>query len=169
MVTRYLTRPALPKEINQVLRPLLERIRDRYDRNSPEGQCLHRVSELRLEAAPDIDASCPALTLLVLIEESDLPCLTGGVELSQEKVDSLKTLGVQAAASAVLDAVDPVAKREAWTALAELWAEPSVEEASRTDAVGSLGIEVMNGEELSYARSRETPILDLRYLSTREA
>jgi hypothetical protein len=64
---------------------------------------------------------------------------------------------------------DVIAKREAWTALAECWIQPSLELVPRVAGIGSVEITVLNGEELSYARSLNAPILDLRYLSTRAA
>ena len=39
--------------------------------------------------------------------------------------------------------------------------------AAQTEDLGSVEANVLNGEELSYARSRNTPVLDLQYLSTR--
>jgi hypothetical protein len=54
-------------------------------------------------------------------------------------------------------------------ALAECWIKPSVDLAPTVDGVGSVVISVLNGEELSYARSLNAPILDLRYLSSRAA
>ena len=73
------------------------------------------------------------------------------------------------AAEAVNQASNPVAKREAWMALAECWIEPAAELVPTVKGVASVGITVLNGEEFSYARSLSAPILDLRYLSTRAA
>ena len=47
-VGRYLTRPALPDPINEVLAPFVRRIAEKHDRESAEGRCAHKVSELRL-------------------------------------------------------------------------------------------------------------------------
>ena len=166
MAARYLTRPAIANHINEVLAPSVQRIGDRYDRQSAEGRCLEKVAQLRLEANPDFDSAQPALTVLVLIEEEELPSLPAGAELDEERIDRLIHQGLDAACRAALDASDPVAKREAWIALAELWFRPSVELADQTGAIGELNVEVMNGEELSYGRSRNAPILDLGHLST---
>lgn len=155
-VARYLTRPALPDHINNVLVPFLKRIKDKHDRDSPEGHCLEKVAEFRLEATPDIDADAPALMVLVLLEETDLPALPGNTAMDNERIDALAQQGHARAADAALQRSDPIQKREAWTALAAL-----------TGAVGSVDVAVLNGEELSYARSRNTPVLDLQYLSTR--
>ena len=54
-ISRYLTRPALPDPVNEVLAPFVKRIAEKHDRESAEGRCAHKVSELRVEATPDID------------------------------------------------------------------------------------------------------------------
>jgi hypothetical protein len=168
-ISRYLTRPALPDAVNEVLTPFVKRIADKHDRESPEGRCAHKVSELRLEATPNIDHEEPALNVLMLLEEDELPRLPEGAHVDDGRIDSLVSAGRVAAAEAVLQGGDSVAKREAWTALAECWIRPAADLAPSVDGVGSVEITVMNGEELSYARSLSAPILDLRYLTTRAA
>jgi hypothetical protein len=168
-ISRYLTRPALPDPINEVLSPFVKRVGNKHDKKSPEGRCLYKVSELRLEATPDIDHEEPALNVLLILEEDELPQLLPAVVVAHERIDELVAAGWGAAAEAVERACDAGAKREAWTALAECWIKPSVELALSVKGVGSVEISVMNGEELSYSRSLNAPILDLRYLSTRAA
>lgn len=168
-VSRYMIRPALSDAINEVLKPFLIRIRDRHDRNSAEGRCMYKVWDLRLEAAPDLDAPEPALTVLMVIEEEDLPSLPDGVSVNDANVDALVRQGPAAAAAAVEAAGDPVARREAWFALAECWIQPAVAAATTADGVDTVEVVVLNGEELTYARSRNAPPLDLKFLSTRAA
>lgn len=67
MISRYLTRPALPDAINEVLSPFVKRIAEKHDKQSPEGRCAHTVSELRLEATPDMDHEEPALNVLMIL------------------------------------------------------------------------------------------------------
>lgn len=168
-VARYLTRPALPDHINEVLSPFLARMKERYDRQSPEGRCMHRVSEMRLEGMPDIEAIDTALKVLMVFEEPELPPLPQGSRLDDDRIDQLVSRGYAAAAEAVEAATDAVHKREAWTALSECWVQPSIEMAAQTPSVGSVDVEVLSGEEFSYARSLNAPILDYSYLSTRAA
>jgi len=168
-VARYITRPALPNHINDVLVPFLKRVKDKHDKESPEGHCFDNLAEFRLEASPDIDAESPALSVLVLLEKADLPSLPRDVDLDDERIDALVRQGHGRAAEAALGSTDPLFKREAWTALAELWIRPAVEKAAESDGVGSVDVSVLNGDELSYARSRNAPVLDLQYLSTRPA
>jgi hypothetical protein len=168
-ISRYLTRPALPDPINQVLKPFVRRISDKHDKQSAEGRCVYKVSELRLEATPDIDHDAPAINVLMILEENELPQLPQVEAVNSERIDRLVAAGLGAASEAVERARNPVAKREAWTALAECWIKSSVDLAPTIKGVGSVEISVMNGEELSYARSLNAPIIDLRYLSTRAA
>ncbi|MDQ3663287.1 MAG: hypothetical protein M3353_01315 [Actinomycetota bacterium] len=168
-ISRYLTRPALPDAINEVLSPFVKRIAEKHDKQSPEGRCAHTLSELRLEATPDMDHEEPALNVLMILEEAELPSLPGASTIDDDRIDEIAAAGPGLAAEAVEFAADPVAKREAWMALAECWIKPSVELAPTVPGVGTVEISVLNGEELSYARSLNAPILDLRYLSTRVA
>lgn len=168
-VSRYLTRPALPDDINNVLKPFVLRIGEKHDRQSPEGRCANNVAELRVEASPDIDAPQPALNVLVVLEEAELPTLAGEAAVDDDAITALVARGVSAAAEAVEAATEPVAKREAWQALAECWIADSAALASSSNGVGSVEINVLNGEELTYARSRNAPILDVRFLSSRAA
>lgn len=168
-ISRYLTRPALPDHINEVLSPFVKRIAEKHDRESAEGRCVHKVSELRVEATPDIDHEEPALNVLMILDEDELPRLRDGSHVDDHRIDRLIGAGRTVAAEAVHQAGDPVAKREAWTALAECWIKPAADLVPTVDGVGGVEITVMNGEELSYARSLNAPILDLRYLTTRAA
>lgn len=168
-LARYLTRPALPDPINEVLSPFVSRLKEKHDRRSVEGRCAYLVSELRVEAAPDLDAPEPALNVLMILDEEHLPMLPRGGIVDHERIDELRRAGRERAAEAALAAAGPVSAREAWTALAECWIEPSVDQAPTVPGVGSVEITVLNGEELSYARSLNAPVLDLRYLSTRAA
>jgi len=168
-ISRYLTRPALPDPINEVLSPFVKRIAEKHDRESAEGRCAHKVAELRVEATPDIDHEEPALNVLMILDEDELPRLPPGVQVDDQRIDSLVAAGRIPAAEAVDKAADPVTKREAWMALAECWIQPAADLVPTVDGVGSVEISVMNGDELSYARSLNAPILDLRYLTTRAA
>ena len=166
-VSRYLTRPALRGDVNDLLTPFIKRIAEKHDRDSPEGRCAHRVSELRLEAMSDLDHPAPALNVLMILEEEHLPTLLDGQSVNHERIDALRRAGLTASAEAVESASGPVTTREAWTALAECWLQPAVDLVPAVPGVGGVEITVLNGAELTYARSRNAPRLDVRYLSTR--
>ena len=74
-ISRYLSRPALPAPVNEVLSAFVKRIAEKHDRESAEGRCAHKVSELRVEATPDTDHEEPALNVLMILEEDELPQL----------------------------------------------------------------------------------------------
>lgn len=169
-VSRHLTRVALPESIVTVLRPVLERMKDRHDRNSPEGRCINRLASIRLEVFPDIDTDNPDIRILFVLESNDLPSLPAGVEISDDNVDELVTAGLEAVASAIEAAADVCTLREAWQALAELWIQPAVQAAAGGGSgIGIVDVEVLNGEEMSFSRSRQAPELDLAHLSSRAA
>jgi hypothetical protein len=165
-VSRHFTRAALPDPVVEVLRPLLERMRDRSGRASDEGRCIEQIATIRVEAVPDLDAPAPHLTVLLVLDVENLPSI-GGAELDHDGIDDLVSRGRAAAATAAQRAADPIAKREAWIALTELWLQPAVELAEATPGVDSIDVLVLNGDELSFARARNAPELDLAYLSTR--
>lgn len=168
-IGRYLMRPALPDPVNVVLSPFVKRIAEKHDRESAEGRCAHKVSELRVEATPDIDDPQPGLNVLMILDEDELPRLPERAQVDDHRIDTLINAGCTLVADAVEKAGDPITKREAWMALAECWIKPAADLVPSIDGVGSVEITVMNGEELSYARSLSAPILDLRYLTTRAA
>lgn len=168
-VGRHFTRAALPKPIVDVLRPVLQRMKAKHDKHSDEGQCIALVANLRVEAEPDLDDAAPTLTLLVVLEAADLPPLPEGAEMDNNRIDTLVEAGSAAAAKQALEATDPVERREAWVALAELWTKPAVSLAENSTQVDSIDVQVLSGDELSFARVRNAPELDLAYLSTRAA
>lgn len=168
-VARHLTRPALPDAVSETLRPFLKRMKEKHDRQSQEGRCIEQIRTIRIEASPDFDTPAPDLNLLLILDEIDLPGLPEHSQLDQGAIDGHRARGVPAAAEAALASEDPVMKREAWMALGELWAQPSATFAEARDDVGDLSVEVLNGEEFSFARSLDAPELDLAFLTTRAA
>lgn len=166
-VGRHLSRAALPDHVSNVLAPLLRRMKDRHDKDSPEGRCISLVKQTRVEALPGMDTEAPDLTVLVLLDEDDLPGLKTAEEVDHARIDALVQLGHTAAAEMALDLSDSVKQREGWLALVELWVQPSLEAAADVGGIGDVTAEVMNANELSLARSLRAPELDLAYLSTR--
>lgn len=168
-IGRYLTRPALPDHVNDVLKPLADRMLQQVDKDSAEGRCFRALDEIRVEGSPHLEAADVALNVLLVLESEKLPTLRPGVEVNDDRVDALVASGRGAAAEAIERAATDVARREAWIALAECWVEPASARVQQVDGVGDLRVEVLNDAELSYARSRNAPVLDYRFLSTRAA
>ena len=168
-VSRHFTRIALPDTVCKVLAPFLQRIKDKHDRQSDEGECISRIAMLRIEATPDFDDPAPSLRLLVVLEAVDLPSLPMGVALDDTRIDQLLGLSNAAVARDALATSDPVLRREAWTALVELWIQDSATLADSVPGVDSIDVEVLSGDELTLTRLRNAPQLDLAYLTTRAA
>lgn len=81
-----------------MLRPLGQLIQKRYDKNSSEGACWRLVTELRVEASPDLDAADVALNVLVVLPEVELSALPPEVQVSNTRIDELVASGGDAAA-----------------------------------------------------------------------
>jgi hypothetical protein len=60
---------------------------------------------------------------------------------------------VRAESTAIDAGRDPVARREAWIALAERWVEPAEEALATEPSVGAVHVEVLNGKELDFERA----------------
>ena len=168
-VSRHFTRVALPNSVSEVLRPFLQKMKEKYDRNSPEGECIGKIASLRIEGTPSLSSAKPDLRVLVVLEAEYLPTLEKSVELSDEHIDQLIGFGVARVAEILKKEIDPIKLREAWTALAELWLEGTRRLVETSNDLGSVDCEVINGDEFSFARSRNAPELDLAYLTTRAA
>ena len=127
------------------------------------------IANLRIEATPDFDDADPALRLLVILEAPDLPPAPDDMGLDQGRIDGLVASGNAKVAKEALEATDPISRREAWTALAELWTAEARKLVETTAGVASLDVEVLSGDEMSFTRLRNAPELDLAYLSSRAA
>jgi hypothetical protein len=169
-VSRHFSRAALPDSIAIALRPLLTRMRDRNDKASEEGMCIREVASIRVEANPGFDDAEPDVNVIFVLDEDDLASLPRDVELDMDLIDSLANQPDRAVvARQAFYETDALLKRSAWLALVEQWLAPCKEAVeSQSLALGSLSGEVCNGEELSFARSRNAPEIDLAYLTSRE-
>lgn len=167
MLGRYFSRPALPDGVNDVLRPFVRRIQDRHDKQTAEGWCLQRVATFRVEADPDFDAVNPSLNVLVIVDEAYMPSLAPGSVPNQARIDELTQMQLEEVAAMIRDEAEPLRRREAWLALAEIWVAPAAKASVDGSHVVSVESFVLNGAELTFARSRNAPELDLMYLSTR--
>lgn len=71
---RYLSRAAVPDEINIWLGPLRERLRDQHEKNSPRGRTLKAIEQVRFTPTPDYDMPAPRqLTLYFIVDSAWLP------------------------------------------------------------------------------------------------
>ena len=83
----------------------VKRIAEKHDRESAEGRCAHKVSELRVEATPDIDDPQRGLNVLMILDEDELPRLPERAQVDDHRIDTL----INAGCTLVADAVEKVA------------------------------------------------------------
>lgn len=165
---RHFDRVALPDEVSEILRPLLERMKSKSGKASPEGQVLDRVASIRVEANPSFDAVQPRWRVLFVVETTHSPTVAES-DLDMSEIDRMVGDGslsrISDAAVKALRTDDPVSCREGWTACAEIWLKKSMVLADSSSSVDSLDFEVLNGSELTFERVRNAPELDLSYLT----
>lgn len=71
VVHRHFSRPAFPDELQHVIRPLMDRFRERRNRQSPEGRAIRAVREIRVAAYPGWDAPEVEVVVLLLCYRAD--------------------------------------------------------------------------------------------------
>jgi hypothetical protein len=166
-VSRHFTRVALPDELVAVLKPFLEEIKKRHDRNTPLGSCIAKIpaSGLRVEVA-ESDGSTHVL-LLVVLEPQDFPELAHGVEVNQKIVDDFIREGETYAAERALNLNNPLCCRQGWLALTDIWRSLIIKVIEDNEYNMTCDVEVLSGYEMNFTRLCNSSELDLAYLSTR--
>ena len=159
-IARSFGRFAFPDEFVRAVRPLTQRLRDKYGRQSPEGEVLRSQVEEILIEADWMMAPCHPTIIVVLAEDlisaSDSPTYPQPSVLGD--IDSIpKVCG---------NLIAPDATEEdrafLWLRLSELWAGLCETSAS----IGEITVEAVPEDELPYSRARRTNPLDLDYLSS---
>jgi hypothetical protein len=166
---RFYHRPAIPDQVIKALEPLQAKVKDKHD--SPEsavGRRFNDLYEIRILLEPDIDDPCPDVTLLFLLEKTDLPPLPRDVDVDHAEVDTLVRRRDIDSVSRAIDVTESALEiRHLWWAWAELWASKVRARAATLEGVGEIAIEVWSTSEISYERAYAAVLLDLSYLSTR--
>lgn len=176
-VARKFGRFPFPDEVTPWLRPLETVVASKARKpNSPEGQALEQVVELRVEAPAGWGEPPFELTLCVIVQPDTLPTFAG--DDIPALPDSLKDWvyndegelirGSSDIAGRLVKAVDPAEKYWLWMALGDSWAArcspgPDATEQVRT-AVSYLGAEVVPADEFPLTRMRRSELLDLDHL-----
>jgi hypothetical protein len=161
-IGRRFSRFAFPGELNPVLAVLQKKVRDKAGRpDSNFGQVLDLLTTLRAEVAGGWSSAAPwDFTLLMVVEPGLLPSAEIGAE------ESCDGSSVDAASSRILRA--PAGTEEmalAWNQLAAVLRTAMEEKSPGPAILRSLGVEVMDGDDLSYSRYRRTVGVDLDDLS----
>jgi hypothetical protein len=166
---RFYHRPAIPDQVIKALEPLQTKAKDKHD--SPEsavGRRFNDLYEIRILLEPDVDDPCPDVTLLFLLEKTDLPPLPRGVDVDHDEVDTLVRRRDIDSVSRAIDVTESALEiRHLWWAWAEFWASKVRARAATLEGVGEIAIEVWSTSEISYERASAAVLLDLSYLSTR--
>ncbi|WP_251450892.1 hypothetical protein [Microbacterium sp. Marseille-Q6648] len=167
-VGRWFGRFAVPDEVQPWLAPVQNLIRSKYDNpNSPLGQVMQRVAEVRVEAV-DWSVLPVSLTLHVIVKAGCLPTVSEDADLSNvgrlpSQLDEL--------CSAILVENDAVRLAVLWPTLAEVLASRCVprvkdaEDASVRDAVREIVGEVSSDDEFPLSKARRSEQLDIDFLS----
>lgn len=71
-LARKRVRPAFPDDFIEVVKPLLDRMTEKHDKNSPEGEALRELREIRVCASPSWDSSEVELMFYFIANESSL-------------------------------------------------------------------------------------------------
>jgi hypothetical protein len=166
---RFYHRPAIPDQVIKALGPLQARVKDKHDRSeSAVGRRFNDLYEIRILLEPDVDDPCPDVTLLFLLDKTDLPPLPRGLDVDYAEVDTLMRRHDVDSVSKAIEVTDSTHEiRHLWWAWAEFWARTVRAKASALEGVGEIAIEVWSISEISYERASAAILLDLSYLSTR--
>jgi hypothetical protein len=70
-LARKRARFPFPDSFNEFVAPLANRLKEKHDKNSPEGEALRALREIRVRAAPSWDSDEIELTFLFLRDEVD--------------------------------------------------------------------------------------------------
>ena len=169
ILARFYHRPAIPDQVIKALEALQTKAKDKHD--SPEsavGRRFNDLYEIRILLEPDVDDPCPDVTLLFLLEKTDLPPLPRDVDVDHAEVDTLVRRRDIDSVSRAIDVTESALEiRHLWWAWAELWASKVRARAATLEGVGEIVTEVWSTSEISYERASAAVLLDLSYLSTR--
>lgn len=177
-IGRRFTRFPFPDNLHPWLRPLEEILQERARKpQSPIGQVLARVKEIRVQAVGGWREPPYDLTILILVDEGELPYAAGddrpplpddlGEYLRRSDGELKRTPGEIAAS--LLTATDPVRKYHLWLALGEAWAgvcRPRSASRAVLGEVESIEGEVVSESDLTVDRWRASEALDLDHLSS---
>lgn len=70
MLARKRLRFAFPDDFTEFVRPLQERFREKHDKNSPEGEAMRALQEIRVQARPSWAASPISLDFFMVCDEA---------------------------------------------------------------------------------------------------
>ncbi|MFI5930896.1 hypothetical protein [Actinoplanes sp. NPDC051494] len=177
-VARKFGRFPFPDDVTPWLRPLESVVASKARKpQSPEGQALEQVVELRVEAADGWGSLPFELTLCVIVQPGTLPTFADDhiPDLPDQLATWLRGAGEDLIRTAgditgrLVKAVDPIERHHLWMALGDAWAArcrpPAQASEQVRTAVSFIGAEVVPADEFPLTRVRRSELLDLDHLS----
>lgn len=164
--SRHRGRHAFPDDVSRSLNKLRERLREKRAKQSPEGERIREVAEIRVNAPAGWTADALALELRFIVHATSLPPLgddpLGASATTTEWLNSPRTIAEVAARIGDPTASLPEDRSKLWQALAALWAEQCV----RVGQVTSITATAESADEYSIGQSWHEPKLDLDHLTS---
>ena len=128
IIARRYSRFAFPDDFSESMSKFREKLASKHGRQSPEGQLLRSVSQVRVVADPNWDAEEYEVTFYFIVPRSVLPALPRTLEESKELTDAKVWTAARSRTSAEIaqrleQVSDSQARNHLWVALVEKWME----------------------------------------------
>ena len=161
-LARHRERHAFRDDVATCLKPVVDKLRSKAGKATPQGRRVDEVVEIRLSADPDWENTHIGLEVIFVVDEMSLPPVTDGDEESADPLGSVGTSDAQRAAE-LLDATDnsPLARSALWQHLVAQWADAG----RTTDSIVSISSRAVSVAEFTRLEELAAPQLDLDYLS----
>ncbi|MBF4623085.1 hypothetical protein [Clavibacter sp. VKM Ac-2872] len=176
-VGRWFSRFAVPDPIVPWLKPLQENIRSKYDKpNSPLGQVLHNVIEIRLES-PDWSLKPTSIIMHVIVKAGEIPTPDESEEVDEAFVGTIfDSAGYPKSPAEIAQTIQGELtagqKAFAWEAFASALARSCSPKAGEllipeiSGAISSITGQLWSDDEFPLSRVRQSELLDLDHLSS---
>jgi hypothetical protein len=162
-LARHRARFAFPDDLAPTLTPLVNRLREKAGKDTPQGRRIDEVIEIRARASPNWDAERISVELVFLINPLRLPSQSLTADPPSALLAEIGGLDAQRLAELLDDVtIDSTRRNALWQRLVDSWslrAKPT----GCVEEVTGLAVPL---NEFSRLDERSTPELDLDYLSS---
>lgn len=145
VVHRHFSRIGFPDELARVLKPFRDNMRDKKDRDSPEGRAFEAIEEIRVKAFPDWEGDAIAVTLHLLLYRKNFEGIVTEAERSRSK--------------------NPLNAPDEWVRLREKWNRQCAGALVAGGQIKEIEVSVDFFEEFSSGEYVDTSLLDLGGMS----
>lgn len=161
-LARHRERHAFPDDVAICLKPVIDRLRSKAGKATPQGRRVDEVVEIRLGADPDWEHSQIDLEVIFVVDQTSLPPVA---DSDDEATDALGNIGEPDAqrAAEMLERADGSAllRSALWQHLAARW----IDSARTTDTIATVTSRAVSVGEFTRLDELAAPQLDLDYLS----